>query len=95
MVDCNESLLIGYNDVEVATLAPQDLIFEGNLIIARDGSPAVRVDLPATGTVWKSNRIEGAIIGTDELDGMRGAASTIPELPQQPENGTSWRTEKQ
>jgi poly(beta-D-mannuronate) lyase len=95
VVDCNESLLIGYNDVEVATLAPQDLIFEGNLIIARDGSPAVRVDLPATGTVWKSNRIEGAIIGTDELDGMRGAASTIPELPQQPENGTSWRTEKQ
>jgi poly(beta-D-mannuronate) lyase len=95
VVDCGESLLIGYNDVAEATLAPQDLHFEGNLIIARGGSPAVRIDRPATGTVWKSNRIVGDIIGTDELDGMRGEAAAIPQLPQQPVYGTSWRTEKQ
>jgi poly(beta-D-mannuronate) lyase len=95
VVDCGESLLIGYNDVDEATLAPQDLHFEGNLIIARDGSPAVRVDLPSTGTAWKLNRIVGEIIGTDELDGMRGGASALPELPQQPVYGPGWRTEKQ
>lgn len=95
VVDCHESLLIGYNDVKEATLAPQDLTFENNRIIARDGSAAVRVDRPATGTVWKSNRIVGEIIGTDELDGMRGEASVLPELPKQPVYGLGWRTEKQ
>jgi len=95
VLDCHESLLIGYNDVGEATLAPQDLTFENNRIIAREGGPAVRVDRPATGTVWKSNRIEGSIIGTDELDGMRGEASAIPELPKQPVYGPGWRTEKQ
>lgn len=95
VVDCHESLLIGYNDVGEATLAPQDLTFENNRIIAREGGPAVRVDRPATGTVWQSNRIVGEIIGTDELDGMRGEASALPELPPQPVYGPGWRTEKQ
>lgn len=94
ILDCKESILIGHNDEEEAVLAPEGVVFEGNQIRAREGRPAVRVEREPTGVVWKSNRIEGEIIGTDEQQGMRDEPSAFPEFPELPLHGISWQIKK-
>lgn len=74
ILDCKEGILFGYNDVHEASLAPKGTIFEGNSVVAREGRPAVRIDRPGEGTVWKGNAIEGPLEGMGEVEGVRGGA---------------------
>jgi len=90
IVDCKESIVLGFNDVEEATLAPTGVTFKNNVVRARDGRPALRVEREAEGTIWESNSFEGAIIGTEELEGMRGAGPKPPEIAAPGEHGVSW-----
>lgn len=93
VLDCKESILVGYNDVDDATLPPKGTIFTGNRVVARSGRFAVRVETGGGDTRWSENRIEGAIEGMEEEAGVRsGQADTIetPPLPDPALVGTSW-----
>jgi poly(beta-D-mannuronate) lyase len=95
VVDCKEAILLGFNDVEEATLAPKGTIFEGNRVVAREGRFAVRVESAGEGTMWTDNAIEGALEGLKEVDGIRSAASATVEKPSlldPVEIGASWWT---
>lgn len=87
IADCKEAILIGYNDVKEATLAPRGLRFEGNQVIAFKGRPAVRVESTPAEVVWKGNRVEGELVGIEEAEGMRGAKLGAPVLPWVPNSG--------
>lgn len=81
IVDCKNSILIGHNDENEATLAPKGTVFERNLVIASDGQSAVRVERAGEGTVWKGNRILGLLEGMEEVEGVRDGALTAREPP--------------
>lgn len=96
ITDCKEPLLIGYNDVPEATLAPRALRFVGNEIHARKGRPALRVIRAPEGVSWTGNHLEGDCIGIDVGEGMRGARtglSTHPWPLQSSEVGPSWSSD--
>jgi poly(beta-D-mannuronate) lyase len=91
VVDCKESIVLAYNDVEEATMVPKGVTLEGNIVRAREGRPALRVGRALEGTVWTSNSLEGAIIGIAEEEGMRGAASLSVEIPEPGAHGATWQ----
>lgn len=88
LVNCKESLLIGHHDAERATLAPSGCRFEGNRIRPREGRPAVRMERPATGTVWAGNAHEGTLEGMAPVEGLSRTALSPPEPPRGPAEGT-------
>jgi len=93
ILDCKESILIGHNDEEEATLAPDGVVFEGNRIRAREGRPAVRVERAPTGVVWKGNVYTGELIGTEAVEGLVSGPvedSKFPEVPASHEVGVTW-----
>lgn len=92
VIDCRDNLVFGYNDVEEASLAPKGTVFERNLVIAREGRPAVRVERSVEGTKWKDNSIEGALEGMDEVEGVRGGAQPAVAAPKADAQsfGASW-----
>jgi len=69
--DCKEPLLIGYNDVESATLPPSGVRFAGNVIVAREGRPAVKATAVPEETIWEGNAIRGEWIGLEPREGGR------------------------
>ncbi len=93
IVDCKDAILLGHNDENEATLAPKGTVFEGNLVLAREGRSAVRVERAGEGTVWKGNRIQGPLEGMDEVEGVRGGGVAPVELPKVIDAksfGTTW-----
>lgn len=91
IVDCKDAILLGHNDEDEATLAPKGTIFKGNLVLAREGRPAVRVERAGEGTVWKGNHVQGPLEGMEEVEGVRGGAVEPVELPEEAGSfGASW-----
>lgn len=94
LLDCKDSLLIGYNDENEATLAPEGLRLSGNRIQAREGRSAVRMPTPAGGLAWSGNRHVGTLEGVEESEGLEsGAIGSLefPEMPPLERFGTSWQ----
>lgn len=93
IADCEESILVGYNDVDEATLAPSGTTFADNEVRAREGRPAVRVALRPEGTVWRGNAIAGDLVGIEDASGMReeGPGAIVrPKSPDPGSFGASW-----
>lgn len=91
IVDCKDAILLGHNDEDEATLAPKGTVFEGNLVLAREGRSAVRVERAGEGTVWKGNRVQGPLEGMEEVEGVRGGAVAPVELPKDAGSfGATW-----
>ena len=96
IVNCKESLLIGYNDVNDATLAPLDCRLEENFIFAREGGPAVKMVRAPVGIHWRENLYSGELIGMDPVPGLTSSdfkKPPRPDLPDEKEIGLSWKLE--
>jgi len=89
---CKEGILIGHNDEDEATLAPEGVRFVKNQITALEGRPAVRVERAATGIVWEGNGYSGELIGMEAVEGLD--ANTVVNkiaVPIAPTDvGTTW-----
>jgi poly(beta-D-mannuronate) lyase len=93
VLDCKESILIGYSDVDEATLPPKGTLFAGNRVVARSGRLAVRVETVGEETQWRGNRVEGAVEGMGEVPGVRAEDAKSIEMPSPLDPatfGTSW-----
>ncbi len=93
VVNCKDSILIGHNDQEAATLAPAGVVFSGNRIQAREGREAVRIERAASGLEWQDNRFEGNLTGLESSDGLQHGAIgevTFPAMPPMEQFGTTW-----
>lgn len=96
LVNCKEGILVGYNDVADATLAPLDCRLEKNLIHAQEGCSAVRTVRAPIGILWRENEYSGELIGMDPVSGLISSdfkKPAIPELPDEKEIGLSWNLE--
>ena len=97
LVNCKESLLVGHNYEDEATLPPLNCRFEKNRIIARSGRPAVRVELAPIGAVWESNAIKGEVTGFELPSGVAQEEVDeieFPSLPEAEKAGVSWMDKK-
>lgn len=71
LLNCKRSLLLGYNDVDEATLPPVGVRIEGNRIIARAGQPAIETKLAAEVFAWTDNEAQAEKLGLAETGGLR------------------------
>jgi poly(beta-D-mannuronate) lyase len=95
LVDCKESILIGYNDVQEATAAPREVAFSGNRIRALGGGVAVRVASPGAEFTWADDRYEndGRLEGLAPGAGLEPGEIEFPRSPEPPDPsafGASW-----
>lgn len=91
--DCKDSLVIGYNDEDEATLAPAGVRFAGNTILAGPGQHAVRVGKAPSEVEWVKNTVRGTIEGMNPVPGFSGGPEGAPDLPQSPDPsafGAGW-----
>lgn len=94
MIHCNEGILLGYNDVDEATLPPLLTRFEENRILSGSGQTAVRAGLEAIETVWEDNVFEGELAGLEVNPGLtRGevTGTRVPALSAENEVGVTWK----
>jgi poly(beta-D-mannuronate) lyase len=71
LLDCKDSVVVGYNDVEAAILAPREIGFSNNRIRPAKDGLAVRFVSEATGVSWKDNLHSGRIEGFAPVEGLR------------------------
>ncbi len=100
VVDCRESLVMGYadKDAKKAKVVPADCVFRGNQFYAPDDRVVVLEHHAARDTQWKSNFALGKSLGMDETDGIRFMARkdflevtpTRPKFDFAKECGASW-----
>lgn len=91
-LNCKESITLGVA-MQDTSLPPLRTVFESNWIQPQKDRPAVRV-LSEEDTVWRNNRIQGAVEGRPESDGMRGETGPAPAAPEMPDIasfGAAWR----
>ncbi|MCB1210057.1 MAG: hypothetical protein KDK97_12050, partial [Verrucomicrobiales bacterium] len=89
VVDCKHGILVGYNDVKEATLAPSDCQFIGNVLMARSAkSKAVILDDGCGAMAWRDN-----VFGGDgDMPALSGILWRDPRLLQGPDG--LWRPSK-
>ncbi len=93
IIDCKDSVVIGYNDRKEASLAPDGVRFFGNRISAGEGQSAIRVVKTPTRMEWGKNTVSGAVSGIGEIPGLSGDPTSAPELPELPDPsafGVGW-----
>jgi poly(beta-D-mannuronate) lyase len=80
IIDCKEGLVIGYNDEQKASLAPQDTRFIGNTLVPRKGGVGVDRVAEGAGMEYRDNQFEAS----------QAAADAAPEVPKLEEVGAGW-----
>ena len=69
IVDCKYPLVIGLSDDENATLAPEETVFRGNLVVSpRRNIVDARCSL--AGITWQDNHFSGKSLGIPTVDGI-------------------------
>lgn len=93
VLDCKDSILIGHNDEDEATLAPAGVKISGNRIRAAEGRAAVRMEKAASGLEWSANTYSGTLEGIEANEGLKQAGIddiAFPEMPPLGDFGTTW-----
>jgi poly(beta-D-mannuronate) lyase len=90
--DCEDSVVIGYNDEEKATLAPDGVRFIGNHLVAGKGHHAIRVVKMPSQLEWEKNTVLGSVEGMSPVPGFAGgpAAGTLPQAQDPGRFGATW-----
>ena len=83
-LNCKHPMLLGYNDEEEATLAPDGVLLRGNVIVSENEEPAIEVGLLPTGLKAEGNRVYAKTLGIAAQEGIEqdlGEAPLIAPLP--------------
>lgn len=93
VVDCKQSIVIGYADEDVtAKLPPIDCVFDGNVVWAGKGKAIDLIDATAS-LAWKNNRMVAPSLGIAPINGVSTNAMDRPKPPAVPDVkafGCSW-----
>jgi len=93
ILDCKESIVIGYNDAKGATLAPRKVAFAGNRIRVSNDGVAVKVVSAPEEASWTGNLYRGELEGLSPAEGLSPGeveAGAPAEAPDPDAYGPRW-----